>query len=246
LDRLALISDIHGNIPALEAVLWDIRKRRIKRIFCLGDLVGKGPHPEKAIDICRSESEIVIIGNWDEAVSSNASHPLVLWQRRRLDEKQLDYLKNLPNIIEFWLSGRKIRLFHASQLGVTHRVHRNAPDDVHLAMFSNTDFTKCNFAPDVIGYADIHIVFLKEIQEKILFNIGSVGNPLDYPQASYAILEGNYDSNKAGVFSINMIRVPYNIELSVSQAASEGLPDLEQYASELRTAVYRGDPSLHQ
>jgi protein phosphatase len=246
LDRIALIADIHGNIPALEAVLRDIRKRRIKRIFCLGDLVGKGPYPEQAIDICRSESEISIMGNWDDIVSVGDSHPLVLWQRKRLDEGRLDYLKNLPNIMEFWLSGRKIRLFHASQISVMHRVQRNAPDDVHLAMFNNTDFTRYNFEPDIVGYADIHIVFLKKIQGKILFNIGSVGNPLDSPQASYAILEGNYNSRKAGVFSINMIRVPYDIELSVAQAAAEGMPDLEQYAKELRTAVYRGDPSMHQ
>ncbi len=246
MDRIALISDIHGNIPALEAVLKDIRKRQIKRIFCLGDLVGKGPYPEKAIDICRRETEASLMGNWDDIVSKNIPHPLVNWQRQRLNKEQLDYLKKMPNTLDFELSGRKIRLFHASQVGVMHRVQRNALEDEQLAMFNNTDFTKNNFKPDTIGYADIHFVFLKQMREKILFNIGSVGNPLDYPQASYAILEGNYNSNKVDGFSINVIRVPYDIELSIEQAKAEKLPDLERYAEELRTAVYGGDPALHQ
>lgn len=51
MERIALISDIHGNIVALEVVLGDIRRRGIQRVFCLGDLVGKGPDPDKAVDI---------------------------------------------------------------------------------------------------------------------------------------------------------------------------------------------------
>ena len=246
MDKIALISDIHGNIPALEAVLKDISNKKIKRIFCLGDVVGKGPYPEKAIDICCSECEMTIMGNWDDIASRNISHPLIDWQKQRLDKNHLDYLQKLPNTLEFWLSGRKIRLFHASQIGVMHRIQRNAPEDEQLAMFCNTDFTGNAFEPDTVGYADIHFVFFKQIREKILFNIGSVGNPLDYPQASYAVLEGTYNSEKAGAFSINIIRVPYDIELTIKQAAAEELPGLEQYASELRTAVYSGDPKLHQ
>ena len=54
MDKIAIISDIHGNIPALESVLQDIRERNISRIFCLGDIVGKGPHPEKAVERSRA------------------------------------------------------------------------------------------------------------------------------------------------------------------------------------------------
>ena len=63
MDRIAIISDIHGNIPALEATLRDIQRRNIKRIFCLGDLVGKGPHSDQAVDICREVCEGIIRGN---------------------------------------------------------------------------------------------------------------------------------------------------------------------------------------
>lgn len=69
MDKIAVISDIHGNIPALEAALKDISERQIKRIICLGDLVGKGPCPEKAIDIVKEQCETVILGNWDDLVA---------------------------------------------------------------------------------------------------------------------------------------------------------------------------------
>ncbi|HZG69042.1 MAG TPA: hypothetical protein VEZ12_20075, partial [Herpetosiphonaceae bacterium] len=94
--------------------------------------------------------------------------------------------------------------------------------------------------PDVVGYGDLHRAFLKSFQGKILFNVGSVGNPLDVPQASYAILEGQYDSKADAPFSIQLIRVPYDIELAVRQAEDEHMPELAPYAAELRTAIYRG------
>jgi len=70
--------------------------------------------------------------------------------------------------------------------------------------------------------------------------VGSVGNPLDLTQASYAILEGRYDSQRADTFAVHVIRVPYDIELAIQQAAAEHMPELELYAYELRTAQYRG------
>jgi len=57
MERIALISDVHGNTIALETVLSDIRRRGIERVFCLGDLVGKGPDPDLAVDICRNACE---------------------------------------------------------------------------------------------------------------------------------------------------------------------------------------------
>ena len=80
----------------------------------------------------------------------------------------------------------------------------------------------------------------------MLFNVGSVGNPLDMTQASYAILEGTYQSQRADTFAVHLIRVPYDIELAIQQAAEEGMPELEYYANELRTAQYRGTAAKSQ
>jgi protein phosphatase len=245
MEKIAVISDIHGNMPALEAVLQDINGRGITRIFCLGDLAGKGPHGEKVIDICREKCEGITLGNWDFVVA-DGSGPSFLnlgWHRARLGAERLEYLKNLPPVINLYLSGRKVRLFHASQISVFHRVHMRGTHEDHEAMFTNTDFTGYSFTPDTVGYGDIHHAYYKSWKGKVLFNAGSVGNALDEPTAAYAILEGNYGDTKAGDFSFQIIRLFYDKELAIRQALEEGMPDLEPYAAELRTAVYRGLPN---
>jgi protein phosphatase len=87
---------------------------------------------------------------------------------------------------------------------------------------------------------DIHSAYLKSFQNRILFNVGSVGNPLDVTQASNAILEETYESRSDDSFSIQLIRVPYDTERVIRQAEAAQMPELQAYASELRTGRYRG------
>ena len=88
--------------------------------------------------------------------------------------------------------------------------------------------------------SDMHSAYVKSFGNKILFNVGSVGNPLDVTQASYVIIEGAYDRSADDIFSVQLVCVPYDIEAAIQQAAVEGMPDFEAYANELRTARYRG------
>src|SRR5436309_3321575 len=90
MDRIALISDIHGNIPALEATLQDIGRRQITRVFCLGDLVGKGPDSDRTVDICRVACAVTVKGNWDDFILNETDHPTLQWHRRRLGRERLD------------------------------------------------------------------------------------------------------------------------------------------------------------
>jgi protein phosphatase len=248
MDQIALISDIHGNIPALKTVLQDIRRRGIRRIFCLGDIVGKGPYPDEAVDICRDICEKIIMGNWDASIAdedpvfhfSEEHRPQAEWHRHRLGPERLDFLKNLPGTIDFILSGKKVRLFHASQKGVYYRIYPDDPIEKHLAMFDNTEFTGKLFEPDIVGYADIHSPYQKTYGDRILFNVGSVGNPLDKPLACYGILQGELGNTQESPFSTQVVRLEYDIDLAVKQARESKMPDLEPYEIELRTAKYRG------
>jgi protein phosphatase len=247
MDRIALISDIHGNVPALQAALHDIERRRIQRIFCLGDLVGKGPHSEKVVDICRAVCERTLKGNWDDALATTETDNLTLqWHQRRLGDTRLAFLRDLPNTIEFVMSGKRIRLFHASQKSVHYRVRQHDPVEKLLAMFDNTDFTGSMLTPDVVGYGDIHEAYVRSFLGRTLFNVGSVGNPHDTPQAAYGVLEGAYGGEAEDGLSIHLIRVPYDIELAIRQARDENMPSLEPYAHELRTAQYRGPAEYAQ
>jgi protein phosphatase len=241
-ERIAVISDVHGNLTALEAVLDHIRESGITRIFNLGDMIGKGPRSAEVVDRCRAVSEVIVLGNWEVEMAAGFARtwPAGEWHRAQLGAERLDYLAALPGCFDFTLSGRAARLFHASQRGVHHRVYEAGPREQHDAMFSNTDFTGFAGAPQIVGYGDIHMPYMRELDGRTLFNAGSVGNPLDVPLACYAVLEGRFGSDALHPWSIRFVRLPYDIEAEIAAAEASGMPDLEAYARELRTAVYRG------
>lgn len=243
-DKIAIISDVHGNVPALEVVLEDIRQRGIERIFNLGDLVGKGGTSDRAIDICREVCEVTVLGNWDDDIVRHREEGGVWWSfvRRQIGEDRLAYLASLPYSYDFWLSGMPVRLYHASAKGLKHRVYARSPYEEHVAMFENTENTGLDgHVPQVVGYGDIHDAFTLTLfpGHKTLFNAGSVGNPLDIPLATYVILNGKMDSRKRGSFSLETIRLEYDVEGAIRDAIDANAPEIEELALELRTGVYR-------
>jgi len=165
------------------------------------------------------------------------------WYRQQIGAGRLAYLATLPNVIDFWLSGKRVRLYHASEESVYKRIHPSHPYEVHQAMFTNTPFTGFDEpAPDIVGYGDIHTAYMLTFPgvHRLLFNVGSVGNSLDMPLASYAILTGVLNSRKSAAFTLDFARVPYDIEQEIADARRAGVPDVDAYAVELRTSVYRG------
>lgn len=251
MGKVAVISDIHGNITALEAVLDNIRERGIENIFCLGDLIGKGPNSLKAVERIKETCEVVLLGNWDDFMQKPLDFEEGRWHQRQLGEEALSYLGTLPFHYDFYMSGKYIRLYHASAKSIYHRVvpMRDSHDE-KLAMFENTENITAGEEgriPDVVGYGDIHAALVEPIHpQKTLFNAGSVGNSLDIPQAAYAILHGEYLSKEAAPFSIEIVRIPYDIEKEISIAKDMGMPNLEAYVLELREAKYRGAPKKVQ
>jgi protein phosphatase len=244
MDRIALISDLHGNLQALDAVLADIDGRGISRIFNLGDLVGKGPDGAAVIDRCRDVCEVTVQGNWDAKVAGDDDNEPNLWHRAQIGPERCRWLGALPGSFDFLLSGQHVRVFHASNQGIYHRVHLTDPRAAHLGMFENTEFTGDGPAPDIVGYGDVHDAFVMSFSGKTLFNPGSVGNPLDIPVASYTILDGAYGSETPAPWAINIVRVPYDIEAAIRAGYASGMPHADAYAGELRTARYRRLPPL--
>jgi protein phosphatase len=239
MERLALIGDIHGNLPALEAVLAEIDRRNIERIFCLGDVAGKGPSGAAVVDICRQRCAVTIQGNWDAGLAQPAEHPSVQWCQRELGAERLDWLGNLPFRFDFVLSGQRIRLVHASPQGVNHRVLQSAPPEHLLKMFDTTDLTDPEFRPDVVGYADTHTPFVRTFPELTLFNSGSVGNPLDSTLAAWAEIEGNFDDPAPAPWGVRIVRVPYNIEKAIAGAREVRFPEAEDWGRQLKSPSYR-------
>lgn len=240
MERLAILSDIHGNMPALEAVIEDVERRGIERMICLGDLVGKGPDSDKAVDRIRSICQTVIRGNWDDFMPKPTDNEIIAWHRARLGQERLDYLRTLPFALEFRMSGKLVRLFHASPRSVYERIQPWDSIDKRMSLLDPSERTPSTELCDVAGYGDIHNAYVQHLSGRLLFNTGSVGNPLDMPQASYAIMEGELDTDEAAPFSLQLVRVPYPVERAIQDAVEADMPDLENYVQELRTGRYRG------
>lgn len=237
MDRIAIIADIHGNIPALDAVLKDIKSKEIDIIICLGDLAGKGPSSAEAVDTIKEHCDYIIKGNWDFLITEEETD-MLRWHQNKLGKERLSFMKGLPIYLEFYMSGKLVRLCHASPNDLFHRTHLNSTMEERLKLFEPTK--TLNKYADVIGYGDIHGAHVDNFDGKTIFNTGSVGNPLEITQASYAIIEGEYDSHKQASLTISIVRIPYDIDKAVEQALATDMPDKEAYINELKTAIYRG------
>ena len=238
MDRIAIISDIHGNMPALEAVLVDINNKNINTIFCLGDLAGKGPSSAEVVDKIRQQCEVVIKGNWDYYMTEIDDNEILMWHQNKLGVERLKYMKQLPIYKEFYISGKLLRLCHASPNDLFHRVYLSTKQSERLKLFEATP--TLNVEADVIGYGDIHGAHIDNFDGKTIFNVGSVGNPLEITQASYGIIEGKLNNKDNSSFTISLVRVPYDIDLAIEQVKLTDMPEKKEYINELRTAVYRG------
>ncbi len=230
LSRIAIISDIHGNLTALEAVLKDIEKRDVDQIFCLGDLVGKGPRGSECIKLVRKHCDKVIRGNWDVFIREETDNEILKWTQSQLTDDDFNYLATLPFYIEFELNSKLIRCFHASPRSVFERIAPEYhPIEKCLSLFENSKETESLHSkrtPDIVFYGDIHLTLLRSYEIGILCNVGSVG--LDIVDATYVIVDGSHGTN-----SINFVRVPYDREAELRAARELGMAGYEHYYKEI-------------
>jgi len=241
-----VVSDVHGNLTAYEAVLSDIARRGIRHVVNLGDLVGKGPRGSDCIRLTRTHCAATVRGNWDAFIARDAEHPWehAQWVRDQLSAAELDWLAGLPNVHELVLSGQAIRFFHASAVNEFTRVFAPTTEAEHRAFVEQTEFTGTGPEPTIVGCGDIHGVYLAVDYGVTVFNAGSVGNALDRPGAPYVILEGTLaqpgESDPPGHVGMTFVRVPYDVEAEVEVAEQLGMPGAQAYALELREQRYRG------
>ena len=264
MDKIAIISDIHGNKTALEAVLADIKARGISKIFCIGDIVVKAANPDITIDLVRKNCSVVLQGNVDEVMASDLALERKFWTRMKIGEERASYLRNLPIVYEFYLSGQLVRLFHSSPFGLSYiynpmfsnknTTHSDMEISDPLELFKNTEFIGKNAnspVPDIIGYGHIHTPNILKVKNKTIFNPGSVGAAVEMLNsgdvndksnrfstlASYTILEGVLNSKDLASISINNVRVPYNIEQEIIDLQNSDMPGKDKFILSLKTAT---------
>lgn len=243
MNEIAVFSDTHGNLAALQAVLDDIQKRKITEIYCLGDFVGKGPSVNETMDLCKKHCTKSVLGNWDDFLLFSPRDEMpIRWYRERISEENRDYLLSLPRVFDFYLSGRVVRMFHAHPFDIYKRLYKF--DDLrHIEEMFDFSTEDPEFSikqrSDIVAYGDIHHAYLKDFGDRFLFNVGSVGNPLDSKDTSYVILKGDLHSKERSPYSIEFVRLPYDIEKTVKDVRACDMPFAEEYIFEITTGKFR-------
>jgi putative phosphoesterase len=232
--RLAVLSDIHGNLTALEAVLADLKTIGADLVIHGGDLVANGARPAQAVDIIRELGWPGVCGNTDEMLwrsellaelerKAPSKHGLrrVLFNdiapatRELLGNERVAWLRSLPTQ---W-SGHGVTVVHASPDNLWRAPLADASDGELLTAYGRLRAT-------VVIYGHIHRPFIRRLEKFTVANSGSVGLPYDGdPRASYALVENG---------AVTIRRIEYDVDREIQELRANRYPRAEWLASILR------------
>ena len=224
--KVGLISDVHANVLALEAVVEQLKLRGAETIVCLGDLVGYGPSPNETIDLVRREGFVCTLGAADErlafpfarrkAVRHGVADETIEWTKGVIEERHLTFLQSLPVQRRMETPAGWLRFFHGSFEDPSERVNLDRDP------FTLTRLLK-NHKAKVLAAGSTHVPFYREIEGVgWVVNPGSVGLSLNgEPGADYALLELTED----GV-NIEMDKVEYDFAAVAFDIVAWGLPSM--------------------
>jgi predicted phosphodiesterase len=231
--RYAIISDIHGNVEALQAVLDDIKKKPVDTIICLGDIVGYYPDPEKCIELVKKHTSLCVAGNHDYAAigridTSNFTYyafAAMEWTKANISDDTKKYLGSLPLTIE------KDDMFFTHSSPSNPQAWVYVFPDSEEAVFEafNSLTYRLNFIghthwPSIMIQSEDRIMLHQEHTIKFngehyyLINVGSVGQPRDFDsRACYVV----YDT---GTQTVSLVRVSYDFTITQRKIRSSHLP----------------------
>ncbi|MCL6635040.1 MAG: metallophosphatase family protein [Peptococcaceae bacterium] len=235
--RIAVISDIHANIAALEAVLKDIEGRAADALICTGDLVGYAPFPNEVIGLIRERQIACVMGNYDDAIGNYrlicgcdyrdaAAQELgersIAWTRERVTEENKEFLRNLPAGICLQAGGLNVRFVHGSPRRLNEYLHEDVGDGYLKELLAEA-------RADVLVCGHTHVPYHKRLGAgRHVVNAGSVGKPKHGdPLAVYAVLD------LGGEVKVEFRKVQYDYESTARAIEASGLP--EEFAGALRT-----------
>jgi len=238
--EVTIFSDIHANLPALEAVLADMDRRGLNHRYCLGDLVGYGTFPNEVTAAIRRLGIPTIQGNYDEGVGNNSSEcgcaykdaaakalgdRSIAWTNEHATDENKAFLRQLPGQISLRLGDLRVALVHGSPRKINEYLYENRPDSSLERLLDLAE-------ADVLVCGHTHLPYHRVLPSgRHIINDGSVGKPKDGdPRACYVILEAEGRDLKA-----QFIRVPYDIEATAQAIEASAMPD--EYAHMLRTGT---------
>lgn len=252
--RYALISDIHANLPALEAVLAHIRAEAgCDATYHLGDLVGYAPWPNEVAALIRSRSIAGVAGNYDSTVATGyehcgcryedprqeeLSHRSYAWTREHCIEATKAFLGGLPFRIDLrplggHTGGPRLALVHGTPTANTLYWTEDRDDDFCRKMAARAGLR----SGDAIAFGHTHLPWQRVVDGITFVNTGSVGRPKDGdPRAGYVVIDFDGD---VGV-GVELTRVDYAVESAAEAILAGDLPD--EFAHYLRSGGKSLDP----
>ena len=235
--RYALISDIHANLPALDAVLADIARAGVDTIYHAGDLVGYSSAPNEVVARLRERGIAGVAGNYDSTVATDykhcgcrsetprqeeLAHVSYEFTRHAVSAETKRYLAALPFSLDLrplggHLAGPRLVIVHGTPTLNTVYWTEDRPDDFCLKMAATVGLRR----GDVIAFGHTHKSWHREIEGIHFVNTGSVGRPKDGDwRAGWVLLELGAD-----VPRVEFVRVPYDIEATIAGVRAAGLPE---------------------
>lgn len=221
--RLGVISDVHGNLPALEAVTTAMPP--VDKVLCAGDVVGYNPWPSECLDYIREQDILTVQGNHDRAVAvdggarfNSMAKAGVTYARQQLDADQLAWLDSLPT--ERLLPDGRIHMVHG---------HPDDPDRyTYPAEFSASLLAE---GVELLVVGHTHIQAARAFESGVVLNPGSVGQPRDgEPTAAFAVVKLTGSD-----VSVDLQRVEYDIDRVIEAVEAAGLP--AQIGTRLRSGT---------
>jgi predicted phosphodiesterase len=215
--KIAIIADVHGNLPALEAVLAELGQVQPDLVAHGGDLAFDGPQPKECLDVIREHGWPGVMGNTDELIARGGVEPSATWVRERLGPGHMLWLKELRRS---WRYEDQVALVHAT------------PEDLWTRVLPDTDDAELRAIYSPLGarmavYCHIHRPYVREIGSLTVANTGSVGMPFDGDaRASFLLISD-------GICQIR--RVAYEVERAAAEMERSGHPDASAIANSYRT-----------
>ena len=235
--RIAIISDIHGNHLAFEAVMQDLRQQPpVDQLVIAGDLCLNGPCPKQVLEHVQSLDCPVIQGNTDMEIVTHApdksekKRNTVSWTREQIGAAGVVYLASLPFSHRIGNpDGSDLYIVHANPLNLEDAIFPNASDSVLEHFLGGLDERI-----GVLAFGHLHIAYTRPWRHLLLVDVGSCGIPRDEDhRASYAIL------NPQGPdWSVEIRRVAYDVQAVVKQLKTSGMPNPEKRIKTLLEAKY--------
>ncbi len=225
---IAIISDIHGNLPALEAVLAELGTQSLDAQYCLGDLVGYGAFPNEVTERIQAERIPTIMGNYDDGVGFDRDEcgcayrdpgeqargeQSLAWTKAHTTAGNKAFLRTLLPALRFTAGGRRILLVHGSPRRINEYLFEDRPLSSFQRLAAASD-------ADIIVFGHTHRPYARLVDGVWFVNAGSVGKPKDSDwRACFLLLSPEAEA------PARFVRVPYDVGRSAAAIRATDLPD---------------------